>query len=871
MHSISHQNIVAEKAEPAQPLINRSKDCKETLEEYGLSYREEGFYLQVGDALSKGWVLHVSSIRLQFSPLLKAVLPVLIDSKVAFKIPRDKDTAKNLLDGTLGYTQLGKLICIYPENESLALELAKDLIKVTQEFRSPSIPTDKLLGSTVFAVYEDPKSLAYNIPFRLPKSITWPFDEITSLVEAGKKPLLNYRYRPLSIIKSDVKGRVIQGNYFKSLFNIKLCIIKEGIKNMWADEFGRDIVDRINWQYELYKDLGDHIPTPRIFDLFQENENTYLAMEFIKGESLHYRIDSIFNGNSVHQLSINSKLSIAEVFLKILSVIEILHQKGYVHRDITPENFIITKGGQVFLIDMELTYSIPRRYPNPVFKLGTHGYMSPEQENSETPTIKEDIYALGCLLFFCFTGMFPVKLDTENNESILSNLEFLTGNITLSQLIKDCISRTPEDRPLISIIRKEIEKYKKDIESTQSKSSLSLNREINNSRITEIINKSLAGLNSSRIMNDNKVWISQNNNSDVTGTRSMDRAPGLGFHTGMTGILYSVAMAKRLGYTIDPCLPGFNASWNYIQTTYPDLTTSIPPGLYEGLAGIALAMNEGLNSNLLTNFVTIEQLQSLFIPVSSEIDLARGIAGQGIALLNCISNLPIEFCQLNFTNYIDTLLYTQRTDGSWHIYRNSGRSKDNMIGLSYGTAGILFFLSKYYQNFPESRLVLPIEKGMSWLAKNLHKEEDRYCWTISTKSKSDNSIDSSLGTPGIALVFIKAYEILHNQEYKTIAEKVLKSMPAQPINSDYTQAFGLSGLGELYMEAYIAFKTEEWHDRSKWLINLFSRTFLEDKRGKGYWSVNIYPDLEGDLMTGISGIMHFLMRYQMKDKIGYIY
>jgi len=868
---ISRSNIITDSTEIEHPLVKKTKDCKEILEEYGLSYREEGFYLEVGEPISKGWVLHVSAIRIQFTPMLKAVLPVLIDSKVAFKIPKDKDTAKNLLDGTLGYIQLGKLICIYPENDAIAFALAKDLIKITHEFRSPSIPTDKLLGATVYTIYEDRESLNYTIPFKLPKSIIWPFDKITSLIEPGKKSLLNYRYRPLSIIKSDVKGRVIQGNYFKSLFNIKLCIIKEGIKNMWADELGRDIVDRINWQYDLYKELGNRIPTPQIFDLFQENNNTYLAMEFIKGNSLHYKIDSLYKRDSAHQLSINYKLSIVEIFIKILSVIEVLHDNGYVHRDITPENFIITKKNEVFLIDMELTYCIPRQYPNPVFKLGTNGYMSSEQQNSEIPTVKEDIYALGCLLFFCFTGLPPVKLDTENSEYLLSNLEFLTGNKSLSLLIKDCISKIPDDRPSTAIIRQKIEKYKKEIQYAKDRTNHSLDTKINNSKTTEIINKALSGLNSSRILTKGKVWESQNSTNDVVGTRSTDRAPSIGFYSGMTGILYTVAVAKKLGYMIDNCLPAYNASWNYIQTIYPDPTATIPPGLYDGLAGIALALNEGLKSNLLTESFGKKHLQSLFIPVSSEIDLARGIAGQGISLIGCMSNLSPEFCQPVFRQYLDTLLYAQRKDGSWHIYRNSGKGKDNMIGLAHGTAGILLFLLRYYQNFREISLAAPIEKGMRWLTENLQNKIGRYYWTTSTKSKTDNSFDSSLGTPGVALLFIKAYEILYNREYKAIAEKVLNSMPIQPINSDYTQAYGLSGLGELYLEAYHVFQKEDWHERSSWIANLFMHTFLEDKEGRGHWSVNIYPDLEGDLMTGVSGIIHFLMRYQMQDKLGYIY
>jgi serine/threonine protein kinase len=858
---ITDQNIIAENIDN-QLDIKGPNDCKEILEEFGVSYREEGLYLQVGECPSKGWVLHISSIRVQFTPMLMAVMPVLIDAKVSFKIPKNKYTAKGLVDGTLGYTQLGKLICTYPTDAAQAQVLARSLIKVTDEFRSPSIPTDKFLGGTVFTCYEDQETISYSIPFRLPSGLAWPFEEISPIVKSKNKPLLNYKYRPLRVIKSDVKGSVIQGNYFKSLFNIKMCIIKEGIKNMWADEKGRDIVDRIKWQYELYKELGEHIPTPAIFDLFQEKDNTYLAIEFIRGNSLHVKIDSIYNGNSAHLISIDSRLFILQLFLKILSAIEILHEKGYVHRDITPENFIVTNTGAIFLIDMELTYHIPRQYPSPAFKLGSHGYMSPEQQNCEIPTVKEDIYALGALLFFCLSGLPAVKLDTYTDKNILSNLEFLTGSNNLCPLIKKCLSKNREERPTITFIRQEIESYKTEIQIFSNKKILSPDTAISNSTLTEIINKSLAGLSSSEIMTENKVWTSQKMIDDGAGTRSLDREISIGLHTGVTGILYTIAVAKRQGYTVDPCLPGFNSSWDYILNMHPNLISEIGPGLYYGNAGIAMAMTEGLSSGLLPEVDYNDRLISLFQTISTEHNLARGVAGQGTALLNCKTNLASEFYTPLLSNYIEQLLSAQQKDGSWHIYRNSGRTKDNIIGLAYGTAGILLFLIRYYKYFSEPQILPAIENGMTWLIKQLHNNKNGSFWTISTKSKSDNPFDINLGTRGIVLVFIEGYEVLKDRQYKELTEMVLQATPPQPINMDYTLATGLTGLGYLYLNAWQAFENEEWHERTKWIINLFIHTFLEDKKSRGCWSVGLYPDLEGDLMTGVSGIITFLMKYQ---------
>ncbi len=89
-------------------------------------------------------------------------------------------------------------------------------------------------------------------------------------------------------------------------------------------------------------------------------------------------------------------------------------------------NFLVTDKNEIVLIDLELTYSMSDRYPEPPFKFGTEGFMSPEQRALESPTISEDVYSIGALMISFFTNLFPSKFDVEDSVN-LSEVLFFFG------------------------------------------------------------------------------------------------------------------------------------------------------------------------------------------------------------------------------------------------------------------------------------------------------------------------------------------------------------------------------------------------------------------------------------------------------------
>lgn len=856
--------------------IAHAMNCKNLLQSKEVEFQEIGNRFFVGTILPKeGWILNLSVIESQFDDLISIAIPFLLEAQAPFTVIKNKQLAKFSLDGLFGYSQIGKLISVYPANDVEALELATSLIVLTALFKGPSIPTDFLLKGIVYtsyAVYDEKGNFSWSIPAKIPKNIVWPYNHITPPVLPVQKKLWNYKYRPLSILKDDLKGRVIMANYFKSLFNIKLCLIKEGKENAWSDKWGRDIIDRLKWQYELYNDLSGKFNTPHLFDFFYENGNAYLVMEFIKGDSLDRKILDLYNGNSWQILADKDKHVLIDYLLNIITIVQRLHEQGYVHRDVTPANFLIDKNGAMYLIDMELTYSLKRRKPDPAFRLGTPGYVSPEQLAHQLPTVKEDIYALGSLMLLMFTGLSPVKFERKARQEILESLYFFSGNHELSALISSCLVFNPEERPSLDTIRQAIKNFKQEL---QHKNRLAAGNPfpsmVNKSDYRSLINEALRGLVTSGQINKDNQWESLKKQDDVVhGYQPMERVVQSGLKTGVTGILCILSRAKKLDYNIEPCKNAFAASLEFILETVSNHETNFPLGLYNGLAGIGFVIGEGITTGLLSKEAYSHYIEKCFGSECSELDLANGVAGQGVSLLHCRNILSASYWQPLLDKYVQDILSEQEKDGSWNLFRSKRKRNDKILGLAHGITGLLYFLVEYDGAYKNEKVSNVTKKGLNWLIRNFHKKRGDYFWNTTTKSKSIDKWECNIGIPGIALVFIKAYECYNNPLYKKIAEDALYALPGRPVYNDFTHAYGLSGLGEVYLEAKRVFKTNEWQTRADWIANLFRLTFQRDVNAAGFWSVNTNPDPEPDLLTGYSGIIHFLMRYLDEDRLPYI-
>lgn len=156
--------------------------------------------------------------------------------------------------------------------------------------------------------------------------------------------------------------------------------------------------------------LGSHDKIPSLLAYFEENQEFYLVEEFIDGEDLE------------KTLAHNHKLSEEQVISLLqdtLGVLQFVHQKNVIHREIQPSNIIrrysdskIVLTGfsavkqvhtQIVTSDGETSFTRP---------VGTKGYMPNEQQGGK-PRLSSDIYALGITAIQALTGIHPNKLPED--------------------------------------------------------------------------------------------------------------------------------------------------------------------------------------------------------------------------------------------------------------------------------------------------------------------------------------------------------------------------------------------------------------------------------------------------------------------------
>ncbi|MBO9730197.1 MAG: protein kinase [Chitinophaga sp.] len=865
-------------------------DYQGLLEMNGIAYTSDENFLRVGVPENvKGWIFHLSVIKVQFLKLFEIVYPFLAEHKLPYKIPSDDITKDQLVDGALGYERLGKVITIYIDNDRAALQLARQLITLTASFKGPAVPTDIHLGAVVYVRYggfrtemlvdangkvenymhgksgeriKDP----YNIPFVLPKGVYWPFSELAKPVATKIRRIFKGKYLPYIFIKPDVKGRVIKGINISQWFNPRWCIIKEGKMGMCSDDGGRDMIDRINWQFELHTDLSDELPLPRIIDHFYSNNDSYLVMEFIDGVTLDVIQSLLYGGNSWQGVSEAVKLKSIDYLLQIISVLILLHSKGYIHRDVTVANFLVDRKGKVFLIDMELAYNINKAKPDPAFRLGTPGSMSPEQANSAAPTFEQDVYSLGALLVVSFTGFRPSTFDVEDSTSLYRNMLFFTGHKRLAATIANCLSIDPKLRPSLSEINKVMTDFKSDL---TLRDPILLTDDVTDYEV--FINGALKGLSNPLMLTAEGGWSSVYAEAERNvGNRRSQRAYYMGIREGISGPLYLLALAGRMGFNIDSCLEVIEKNWRYLQQHFLNILPELPPGLYNGAGGIAMAISKLFAAGILTaDKEHLAYLKGCLNKSPVSCDIASGAAGQGIALLHSMPYLEKDFVNGCFDTYIQFILSNQLRDGSWlSASCDIEEKKEKMTGLSCGTAGIVWFLLNWHHRFGNNVVLDAALKGLKWLENQAKKEDGEIFWY---KSKENKDIEFTLedGFYGVAMIFIKAYEVTGDLAFRKIAERTLSVFPSKGILPELAVSNGMAGLGEVYLEAYRVFREEIWRERATWVAEVLLHTVYYHKDGN-YWLINSPKLPNADLLAGNSGLIYFLMHYLRPDEMGFI-
>jgi serine/threonine protein kinase/tetratricopeptide (TPR) repeat protein len=182
-----------------------------------------------------------------------------------------------------------------------------------------------------------------------------------------------------------------------------------------------------------------------IYEIDEEDENLFIAMEYVEGQSLK---DIIEKG----PLKIESALDKA---IQIADGLKEAHDAGVVHRDIKSSNILITKKGQAKIMDFGLARPVKdSKLTETATIMGTVAYMSPEQASGESYDHRTDIWSFGVVLYEMLSGQLPFGGEHQQlilysilnqNPQPMKNLLY-TLPLELERIIHRCLEKEPSER-----------------------------------------------------------------------------------------------------------------------------------------------------------------------------------------------------------------------------------------------------------------------------------------------------------------------------------------------------------------------------------------------------------------------------------------
>ncbi len=175
-----------------------------------------------------------------------------------------------------------------------------------------------------------------------------------------------------------------------------------------------------------------------VIEYFEANGTAYLVMEYVDGSPLHDVVSK--KGHFTAQ----AFLPLLPALLKDLSV---LHKAGIIHRDISPDNLILTDSGNLKLLDFGSARSLNNSKGMTV--LLKPGFSPVEQYQSSGQGPYTDIYALASTIYYCLTGTIPPPAFDRMTKDTLQKPNSLGAGLTTEQenALLWALSVRPEDRP----------------------------------------------------------------------------------------------------------------------------------------------------------------------------------------------------------------------------------------------------------------------------------------------------------------------------------------------------------------------------------------------------------------------------------------
>ena len=248
---------------------------------------------------------------------------------------------------------------------------------------------------------------------------------------------LGDRYEILEKIGTGGMAEVFKGKDHKLNRFVAVKVLK--------DEFAEDknFVRKFKEEAQAAAALA-HPNIVNVYDVGDEQNINYIVMELVEGITLKTYIEK------KGRLTVKEATSIA---IQVASGLEVAHNNQIVHRDIKPQNIIISREGKVKVTDFGIAKSVSSN-TNTADTMGSVHYTSPEQARGGYSDARSDIYSLGIVMYEMVTGRVPFDGETtvvvavkHLQEDIVSPRVYASDvPVSLEHIILKCTEKSADRR-----------------------------------------------------------------------------------------------------------------------------------------------------------------------------------------------------------------------------------------------------------------------------------------------------------------------------------------------------------------------------------------------------------------------------------------
>ncbi len=294
-------------------------------------------------------------------------------------------------------------------------------------------------------------------------------DNITVLVLEERNrmigKILGNRYELLQCVGEGGMSFVYKARCRKLNRFVAVKILKDEFKN------NEEIVRRFKKEATAIANLSNP-NVVNVLDVGTQDDINYIVMEYVEGKTLKDIIKE--KGALPYEVAIS-------IGIKVAKALECAHKSGIIHRDVKPQNILVTEEGIVKVTDFGIAKSMDSStiaHTNSV--MGSAHYFSPEQAKGTYTDYRTDLYSLGIVLYEMVTGVVPFNGDSPVTvavkhiqekaippKNINQNIPNSLNDLIMKAMEKDPVNRYQTAKEIIG----DLEKIKKDPNVTISSKS----------------------------------------------------------------------------------------------------------------------------------------------------------------------------------------------------------------------------------------------------------------------------------------------------------------------------------------------------------------------------------------------------------------